>query len=296
MKKLMNLMLSIAVLMFATTLFVACEKPLLDEDNFGSTKDYSNKNVVIHFSTYDYSSMTRAAQNVTAFCSRINVAIFNESGSKVASEAQKSSDSDYGVAAFDLPEGTYTVVGIAHSCDGSATISSPDKVTFPSNKVTDTFYYYGEIEVTAEPHDYSLQMTRAVAMFRLTLTDDPLPETLTQFKFYYTGGSSTFNPSTGFGCVNSKQTEYRTTTADTKVYEVYSFPHTESDVLKITITALNATGVTISERLFEDVPIKLNTVTSYTGSFFNGSSGTITSSSVGFTADNAWSAVNMYDF
>ena len=273
----------------------SCEKPLLDVDGTGK-KNYDDKNVVLRLSAYDYSSMTRAAQPVTELCSRINVALFNGSGSKVASEAQKSSDSDYGIVAFDLPEGTYTVVAIAHSCDSSATVSSPEKVTFPSNKVTDTFYYYGTIDVTDEAQEYALEMKRAVAMFRLNMTDETLPETFTQMKLYYTGGSSTFNPMTGFGCVNSKQTEYRAASADTRVYEIYSFPHSESDVLKITATALNATGVTITERLFEDVPIKLNTVTSYSGSFFNGSSGTITSSSLGFTADGAWGAVNSYSF
>jgi len=281
-------------LLMCTLLFTSCEKALFDED--AMPKDYSGKNVIIHFSPYDYSSMTRSTQPVSELCSRINVALFNESGSKVASDAQKSSDADYGTAAFDLPEGTYTVVCIAHNCDGSATISSPEKATFPSNKVTDTFYYYGTIDVGETAEEYTFEMKRAVSMFRLVMTDETLPETLAQMKFYYTGGSSTFNPSSGFGCVNSKQTEYRAADATTKTYEIYSFPHTESDMLKITATAINGTGVTIAERLFEDVPIKLNTVTSYSGSFFNGASGTISSSLLGFTADATWGATNSYSF
>jgi hypothetical protein len=43
-----------------------------------------------------------------------------------------------------------------HSCDGSATITSTEKVTFPNNKVTDTFYYYGDLVVTAEKQSYDL--------------------------------------------------------------------------------------------------------------------------------------------
>ena len=48
-------------------------------------------------------------------------------------------------------------------------------------------------------------------MFRLVLTDEEIPATVAKLKFYYTGGSSTFSPRDGYGCVNSKQTEVRST-------------------------------------------------------------------------------------
>lgn len=43
-------------------------------------------------------------------------------------------------------------------------------------------------------------------MFRLVIKDE-IPEQAKKIKFYYTGGSSTLNAKTGYGCVNSKQTE-----------------------------------------------------------------------------------------
>ena len=76
-----------------------------------------------------------------------------------------------------------------------------------------------------EVQSYDLTLTRAVAMFRMVLTDEEIPSTVTKFKFYYTGGSSTFSPSAGYGCVNSKQTEIRPV-ADDGTYEIFTLPHT----------------------------------------------------------------------
>jgi len=128
-----------------------------------------------------------------------------------------------------------TSLVIAHNGEGSATITSTEKVTFPNNKVTDTFYYYGDLIVTSEVQSYDLTLTRAVAMFRLVLTDDEIPSTVTKFKFYYTGGSSTFSPSAGYGCVNSKQTEIRAVADGVTTFDIFTLPHTEDDVLTETI-------------------------------------------------------------
>ena len=194
-------------LLIALALLVAaCEKPVLDED-IVSMKE---ANVILHMTQYEQESFgTRAATDITELCSRLNIAIFDADGTKVKTVAQKEGDASYGTVALTLAAGTYQLVVIAHNGEGSATISSTEKVTFPNNKVTDTFYYYGDLVVTSEVQSYDLTLTRAVAMFRLVLTDEEIPSTVTKFKFYYTGGSSTFSPSAGYGCVNSKQTEIR---------------------------------------------------------------------------------------
>ena len=161
-------------------LLAACEKPVLDED-IASTRE---ANVILHMTQYEQESFgTRAATNITELCSRLNVAIFDAEGTKVKTVAQKEADAGYGTVALTLAAGTYQLVVIAHNGEGSATISSTEKVTFPNNKVTDTFYYYGDLVVTSEVQSYDLTLTRAVAMFRLVLTDEEIPSTVTKFKF-----------------------------------------------------------------------------------------------------------------
>ena len=284
-----------AILIAILAVLAACEKPILGEDAVGDSP--TDANVILRFTQFEQEAFTRAATDITSLCSRLNIAIFNSEGTKVKTVAQKEGDSDYGTVALSLAEGTYQLVVIAHNCEGSATITSTEKVTFPNNKVTDTFYYYGDLVVTSETQNYDLTLTRAVAMFRLVLTDENIPSAVAKFKFYYTGGSSTFSPKDGYGCVNSKQTEIRTVASD-GVYEIFTLPHTEEDVLtKLTVTALDANDNTVKERIFENVPVVRNQVTRYTGSFFgNGGGGETGSGDFRMTADPDWDSVNGYTF
>ena len=287
-------------MLFALALLAAaCEKPVIDED-LVATKD---ANVILHFKQFEQEAFTRAATDITELCSRLNIALFDAEGTKVKTVAQKEGDSSYGTVALTLTAGTYRLVVIAHNCDGSATITSTEKVTFPNNKVTDTFYYYGDLVVTEAKQSYDLTLTRAVAMFRLVLTDESVPSNVAKLKFYYLGGSSTFSPKDGAGCVASKQTEVRTVPADFvsgTAFDIYTLPHTEDDVLtKLTVTALDANDNVIKERTFENVPITRNQITRYTGSFFgSGGSGGSSSSDGTFhlTADPDWDSVNGYTF
>ena len=319
-------------MLFALALLVAaCEKPILDEDSVvGSSA--ADANVILHMTQFEASPLarpkdarkartplqrargtTRAASDITDFCTRLNIAIFNADGTKVKTVAQKKADSDFGTVALTLAAGTYRLVVIAHNCDGSATITSEEKVTFPNNKVTDTFYYDGDLVVTDARQSYDLTLTRAVAMFRLVLTDEEIPSNVAKLKFYYTGGSSTFSPKDGYGCVNSKQTEIRTVPANSSQgeasqgpsvvsgtsFDIYTLPHTEDDVLtKLTVTALDANDNTVKERIFENVPVTRNQITRYTGSFFGsgGSEGGSSDGTFRMTANPDWDSVNGYTF
>ena len=274
-------------------LFAACEKPIFDK----AAGIEKNANVILHMTPYVQESFTRAATDITELCSRLNIAIFDTEGTKVKTVSQKEGDASFGTVAMKLAAGTYHLVVIAHNGDGSATITSEEKVTFPNNKVTDTFYYYGDLEVTDSQQSYDLTLTRAVAMFRLVLTDEAMPSSVSKLKFYYTGGSSTFSPKDGYGCVNSRQTEVRTVAAD-GIYDIYTLPHTEQDVLtKLTVTALDADDNIIKERLFENVPITRNQITRYTGSFFgSGGSGSTSDGNFRLTANPDWDSVNGYTF
>ena len=130
------------------------------------------------------------------------------------------------------------------------------------------------------------------------LTDDEIPSSVTKFKFYYTGGSSTFSPKDGYGFVNSKQTEIRTVADGVTTFDIFTLLHTEDDMLtKLTVTALDANDNTIKERIFENVPVTRNQITRYTGSFFgNGGSGQTSDGTFRLTADPDRDSVNGYTF
>ena len=279
-------------------MMAACEKPIMGD---AYDVDEGDANVVLRFAPYQQQGFTRAVTQLTDQCSRLSVAVFDEDDAKVGStKNQKAGDSGFGTVNLSLPEGTYTIVAIAHNGEGNATITSPTKVTFPSNKMTDTFCYCGELEVTGDMISQELQMQRVVAMMRLTLTDEQIPDNVARLKFYYTGGSSTLNPRTGYGCVNSKQTEYRSVIGDdgqpVKVYEIYTAPHEQNDILKLTITSQDADNSVISEfSPMENIPVTRNKITTWEGSLFGGSNGgSALSGGIGLTLDTAWDGTINY--
>ena len=275
------------VLLIAAIVLAGCEKVVI-EDAAGLAD--REQNVVLRVSVGD--KATRGDVALSEVCGRLNVGVFDHSGAKVKTVGQAVGDAGFGTVALAITPGTYTIVAVAHNGTGAATITSEDKVTFPSNKVTDTFYYYGKVTATDEKQDVAVTMKRSVAMLRLSLTGSSLRSDISRLKFYYLGGSSTFSPRDGFGCVNSKQTEYRTWSED-GVYELYTMPHETNDVLtKLTVTALDAGDNEVGEAELLNIPVTMNRVTNYAGDIFSGG-GSVTAE---IKVDPTWAGVDDYSF
>lgn len=273
-------------------LLVGCEAPYVG--NPSAIEE--NANVTLHvtgieivpFDDGNQASLvqSRAMQSITNYCSRLTFVLY-QGDVKIRSVAQKRGDTEYGTVAFALPQGTYTVAIIGYNSDGACTVTSLDKISFKDNRVTDTFLHCQDIEVTDQPATYDVQLKRVVAMFRMLLTDQEIPSEAKQMKFYYTGGSSTLSALTSYGSVNSKQTVKIDIATGQKQFDVYTIPHDETGSLNITITALDANGNTLKERILNEVPVRRNAITRYTGKFFDDAEG---SGSISFsmTAEGDW--------
>ena len=286
------------MLILSALLFAGCEKMAVDD--ISDSPDSDKPTVVLRFAPYDIGSFpsTRAVSALSDCATRLSVAVFDSDGNKLKTISQRDGDTGFGTVGLSLPAGDYCLVAIAHNGSGTATISSADKVTFTSNKVTDTFYYYGSLTVAdtdAEPLPRDLHLQRCVAMVRFVFTDATLPTALSRMKIYYTGGSSTFSPSTGFGCVNSRQTEYRTLEGSQRTMDIFTMPHEQSDQLKIVVSALDDDDQVLMERTFETVPVVMNQITTYTGQFF-GDGGTAGSTQFTISVDSQWDAVTDHTF
>lgn len=230
--------------------------------------------------------------------SRISFAFFN-TDEKVKNVNQSIGDDNFGTVNVNLAEGTYRFVVIAHSGKGNCTISSPESISFYKSKMTDTFCYYGTLEVGEdENEEREITLARAVAKIRIHINED-IPENVKQLKFYYTGGSSTLNATTLKGCVNSRQTENLTVVAGQKDYEVYTFPHEGDKKVKLTITALDQEGTDIASKAIEDIPVTANHITTYSGNLFGegetdrNSTGT---SGITLKFDPTWEGEETYNF
>ena len=262
-------LITMALMTLTLLLITACENGFTQEVESAATQEKGNVTIAvksIEMIPFENTARTRASGDINELCTRLQFAIFKD-GIRVENIAQQSDNEGFGQVNLALEEGTYELVVLGHSGTGNATITDVEKIKFTDNKVTDTFYYYGSLVVDGSSQTEAINLSRSVAMFRVTIPE-ALSEDVARLKFYYTGGSSTFSAISGFGSVDSKQTEYRDVNSNLLTYEVFTFPRTANGNLKVTVTALNADGEEIAERVFEKVPVEVNKITQYNGVLF----------------------------
>ena len=266
MKKKTYVWLAFLLLMLVATL-TSCEKFALDDS--GTNSHDANANVIIHASVAKNNSTgTRSGEGdfgdeeegdeegldvedeeiegrpLEDYCSRLSIAIFD--GEEKVKTLNLKAEDGYDDIGINLDAGKYRMVAIGHNGSGNCTISSPEKVKFYKNKMTDTFFYYGTFNVIdGEDTDDYILLNRAVAQFKVHITDATIPAEAHSIKFYYTGGSSTLDAVTGYGCVQSRQTESFKLQEGKRDYSVYTFPREENKGLKMTINILDADAQSI---------------------------------------------------
>lgn len=251
---------------------VSCEKAVLDEDN--NNGDSSAKgNLVLKVSFSGVSPMETRADAEWP-CTKLNFVVYQD-GTKVKTVNQSLGDSGYGQTAMTLDAGTYQVLVLAHSSN-NPTLSDPAKIQFTNaDGFSDTFYYYGDIEVTEQSQTHDIELERATAMVRFIINDQ-IPSTVKTMQFYYTGGSGALNAKTGLGCVASKQSvtvDVDPTQKPPYEFCLYTMPREQTANLEMKVTAHKANDDVLKERSFSKIPIERNKVTEYTGSFFSDSQG-----------------------
>lgn len=281
-KKKTYVWLASLLLMLVATL-TSCEKFALDDS--GTNSHDANANVIIHASVAKNNSTgTRSGEEdfedeeegdedgldegdeeiegkpLEDYCSRLSIAIFD--GEEKVKTLNLKAEDGYEDIGINLDAGKYRMVAIGHNGSGNCTISSPEKVKFYKNKMTDTFFYYGTFNVIdGEDTDDYILLKRAVAQFKVHITDATIPAEAHSIKFYYTGGSSTLDAVTGYGCVQSRQTESFKLQEGKRDYSVYTFPREENKGLKMTINILDADAQSIKEYSKEGIPVKCNNIT-----------------------------------
>ena len=267
----------------ALLLLVACEKPSWDGEDEGDEAVAGNLTVSIYqIGKTPFDGVTRS-QSTTP--THINYAVYSVDGQRVKQVNQQAGDANYGKASFQLEPGTYQLVVVAHSSNGNPTMTDLTKIQFKNNQgFSDTFLTYIEdVEVTAENHTLLVTPQRIVSLCRVEITDD-VPETVSQLRFQYKGGSGAFDAHTGLGSVNSIQTMDFDVTTGQKQFDLYTYLHDTEGTIHLTVTAFDTSGVELINREF-DIPMEREKITWFTGPFFGGDSGGL---SIGITLDTDW--------
>jgi len=251
-----------------TGIFVlcGCEKPI----NLEEMEDTTTGNVTVSVYKIENSALGMMSRGVVSdVCTKLNFAIYDAEGVRVKQINQKVSDSGFGTVSFELEEGSYQLVVLAHSSDSNPTMTNPAKIQFTNaTKYSDTFLYYADVEVDDEPQTLNITLNRIVSLCRFVV-NDPIPEGVTKMQFYYTGGSGAFSAMTGLGVVNSKQQmTFDVVPGTTRAaFDLYTFLHQPADQIDLVATALGADGNKMYEWSFE-VPMEQRKITRMSGDFF----------------------------
>ncbi len=270
-----------------------CEKGILDEES-EVTLDGNLMVDVLEIENISFESLTRGDQAASEVCNRLNFAIYDMGGSRLKQINQEKGKAGFGTVSFQLEEGDYELVVVAHSSKGNPTMTNPAKIQFTNaTGYTDTFLYTGKVSVDEESEGLTISLNRITSLCRFVITDD-IPESVKKIQFYYTGGSGAFDAATGMGCVASKQTvTFDLTSESRKQFDLYTFLHERSDQIALKVTAMDADGKELYVREF-DVPMERNRVTRLSGNFFDGSGSSTTIG--GITINAEWDGETNVEF
>lgn len=240
--------------------------------------------VVLIFSPYDVSPMTRTTVSIADVVTHLNVWLVN--GEDVIALQQTNSDVGFGTITATLDRTkTYTLYAVGHKADG-ATLSD-GVISFTDDKTTHSMFYTTTFS-PATTTNLSCLMTRIVADFRLEITDD-IPTSAVKFRFTIAGVFDRWNVTTGatHGIDRVSTISYGGTSS---IFNIYAITTNEQTLHTVTVEALDENDGVIQSRVFENVPLRNGYKTNYRGAFFTDV--TFTSS---FTV-NDWNEYETVDF
>ena len=276
-------------LLFAALVFAACEKFVAEDDWNSQGSTVVNGNLVVKAEC----PQTKAGETPTLkdrFV-RIGMAVYQD-GKRVDYVNQDNADKNFGTMSLDLPAGSYKLLVVAHSCSKSASTTNFNRVSFTS-PLSDVFAYETDISITTEAKTIAATLTRATARVDLIISDD-IREDAASIMFNFTGGSTLLNAETMEGVASSthKVVEMEITDREQKTYSFYTFACPDGQKLKVEASAYDANGQLLGAKVFNDVTVERNRVTSITSPLF---SGPIEGpSDISITVDDSWGETITY--
>lgn len=253
-------------------LAISCEKPMIPE-----TEEEGNLTVsIMQIEQMPFGGSTTRGE-LTQNCTRLNFAVYDSLGTRVRQLNQVYTDKNFGTAGFQLPQGNYKVVVLAHSSNGNPTMTNYQKIQFKNdNGFTDTFLCFDSIQIGDTPISLPVSLTRIVSLCRFVITDT-IPSNVSQMRFLYTGGSGAFDATTGLGCVNSRQSEFFSVEPGkaSSTFDLYTFLKDSQGSIHLQATAYDSEDNVVNDREF-DIPLKRCQITKVSGQYFNTSSSGLT--------------------
>lgn len=210
----------------------------------------------------------------TSPASRMAFVLLDENGEKVVAQEKGSDDKDFLTLRAQVPVGTYRLIAFGHNGSSNATIGTDATISFPGEKLTDSFLYCDELvldETVAKEKTVTLK--RCVSRLAVKHTD-AIPSNAASVEIVVSGAGNVLNAETGLADETCEQTitiqipESAQGTKDNN-FICYLFLEDKESTVDMKVTVKDADGKTITYHELEDVPVKVNVKTTCTGVLFH---------------------------
>ena len=252
--------------------------------------DVERKPVSIRFGGFDIEVTTHSRATLADACTALNYYRYTD-GTQTGSQLITASDDGFGTFTDEMPWGTHKLYFIGHKTE--VTSFADGIASF--DKVNDTFTYAMTLEVDEDTDtEQTITLVRRVAKFEL-VAKDALPDNLASVDIQITGGAMSVDVESGIGGDAVVQTKTITVPASNIgkrncIFSSYLFLPEGVTEVDITVITKDADGEELVEYLFEDVEVKRNTITRYSGMMFG------KNPSFELSVDAEWDEVNEWEF
>ena len=286
------------------SVFSSCQsapEEVADPDNLCTIKFSVNNYEQVSFddvSASSSSALTRAdiPTDHPSTLAHLIVAVFDAESGKQACQPIQHDQSDYTTTpeaypkfSVTLPYGRYRLLALGYNGTRQCNIAFINRISWEDDYVPNTFYYYEEFTLDQNTNlDKRLTLKHAVAAFQIQ-AEDAIPSELEKMRFSSTAGGSALNALTGFAAQNVGRISVIEVPANYVgkkgvPFTVYLFLPEEQINCNYNVQALGKKDAVLYGKTFSDVPLRIDYLTSWKGTFFE------TSEDVGFSLywDTQW--------
>ena len=179
----------------------------------------------------------------------------------------------FGEFDLSLPLGSYTMVALAYGFqEGDVlTLTSSTQAAYTGDHARETFAVTQAVDIAnTTAVNINATLNRIVAKLDVNSTDGR-PAQASSIRVTFSGGSKSFNPTTGLAVDDagfSNVVSISATVGNVTNSGSYVFLATDEQTVDVTIEVLNSVNTAIFTKQISDVPLKRNVTTILTGSMY----------------------------
>ena len=233
---------------------------------------------VTNFQQVSLDEVTRATAATNL--AHLDMAVYDAETNALVCKTQMGKDDEgYGSFSATLDYGTYNVVLLGYDGTHVADMTDPTEICFNEDYVPNFFYKALPLTVSATSENtQNVVLKRGVAAFRLK-HEGYIPTTLRTISVTGIGGGDRFNALTGYA-KNTRNRDLNYNVAslaggESFTLTYFTFLPSEEATMNFVIRATDTANKELQTRTFNDVPMKINQMSIYSGQFFGSGNQTL---------------------